>query len=99
MIRGVIWSHWSSTQKLIPVDVLRTLWRLLGPGNALWPNRPVGPNVDFLDRAEQVRLDRRDALAEPVFGGTLVAHLRAEVLLCRELSHHASFLNGPGQWL
>ena len=71
----------------------------LGSADALRPDRPVGPDVDFLDRAESVGAEQFDAGAEAVGRRALVAHLGAEVLLGGELPHYAGFLDGPGQRL
>ena len=52
--------------------------RLLGPADALRPDRPVGPDVDLLDRPEDARSGCTSTpCAEAVVGGALVAHLGA----------------------
>src|SRR5262245_3428194 len=97
LILGMVGPIVCRAKELVPADVVRYAGRLLEPAQALRPDRPVGPDVNFLDRSESPRANELDTRAEPILGGPLVAHLGAELFLGGQGTHHASFLDRPGQ--
>ena len=55
----------------------------------LRPDRPVGPDVDLVDRPDGAGLDDLDRFAQAVLGRTLVAHLRGHLHLGGHVAHLA----------
>ena len=68
-------------------------------GEALRPDRPVGPGVDFGDVADLAGPDHLRALAGAFVRVALVAHLRRDLILGGRLGEHARFPDGARQRL
>src|SRR6185503_17793795 len=71
----------------------------LGAVDALRPDRAVGPDVNFLDPADQAGMNDFDGAAQAGLGAALVAHLGGELLLGGELSEDAGLVDGLHQGL
>lgn len=72
--------------------------RLLGPGRNLGslapePRGPIGPDVDLPNRSDSSSLDDFHGTAKAVLRRPLIAHLRGDFLLGRDLAHHVRFIN------
>ena len=63
------------------------------PGDALGPDRPVGPDVDLAHVAQGAGLHDFHRPAELIAGRALVAHLGGDLVLLGRLPHQAGFVN------
>src|SRR5579864_4797251 len=73
------------TEPEVPVETLRHRILALRAGDALWPDRTVGPDVDLLDRADDAALHHFDGPAQPILGTALVAHLCDHLVVLGQL--------------
>ncbi len=98
VISAVVGTHLDRPDELVPVQMS---WNRLffWTWNALWPDWPVRPNVDFLDVAENTRLELCSSRPQTRFLRTLVPHLGRSLRSCREFRQFACFPNSPRQRL
>ena len=71
----------------------------LGLHVTLWPDRPVGPDVDFRDVSKQSGLDQGCGLAEVARSSSLVSHLGLDAMFLGQFTQHPGFLDRVRQRL
>ena len=72
-------------------EVSVRLSRCRGLGQALRPNGPIRPDMDFTNVADRAGADDFDTRAEAAAGGSHVAHLSGHFVLGRRLAHLPRF--------
>ena len=83
----------------VPIESIRNGIFSIGARHSLGPMRTVGPNVQFERLANNTGLDDLDSTAQTRGRASLVAHLCGQFIFPRQLTHHASFINGLNEWL
>ena len=97
MITRSIRAHLGRPDEFIPMNMFRAF---MGTGwsggnfRSLWPNRPVGPNMNFFNLTDNACTNDFYCFAETVFSGTLITHLGADLLFNSKFTKNASFFYG-----
>src|SRR5689334_9451032 len=72
----MVWARWRWAEPELPVERRRDVVHLGRTRHSLWPDRPVGPELDRVDLADRARLDPLADLARPLVRVSLITHLR-----------------------
>ena len=93
---GMVGSPSGRSEPKIPIESRRN--GLLALRFGARPGTASVPDMNFLDLAEDTRLDELHATPEVAGRRTLVAHLRGDAVLSRQFADRAGLGAGPGRW-
>ena len=99
MVGFVIGTRGSWAKPFVPMDVVRDTANFGRSASSLRPDRTVCPNMNFLDVAQDTRLNHGRRLAETVQSGSLVTHHRGNASFTSEVTHGTCFVNRMGKRL
>src|SRR3989454_517323 len=83
----------------VPIDPGRRVVFFERSLDRLWPDRPVGPELDLAHRPDGAGLDPFADLARALAGVALVPHLGGDFGLAGRFDQLAHLPQGPRQWL
>ena len=100
-VSRMVWPPGSDAEPQIPIERRRHRWCLLRPLDALRPPvaRPVGPDVNLPHLAQHARLNQLHQSTRVGTAMTLIAHLRGDFVLPRDLGHLARLGHRMGERL
>ena len=95
----VVGSIRSWSEEEIPVQSLWNFFHVFRATFSLWPDRSVGPDMNFLNFTKHTSSDDFDSFTKSVVGRSLVAHLSRDAFFVGHVAHQLGFVDRPGQRL